>query len=140
MRRAQSRTLRAYYIADTKSSSFSARWCGILSTMYTAIFIKKCVSGYVAWFEEIPGVNTQGVSKKEVKENLADVPLGGFSSRVENLRKARTLSRRLNRSRTICFNSSMKRADFLRHLRTSGCEFVREEQSTLYFGILVTIR
>ena len=40
-------------------------------TMYTAIY-KKVRSGYVAWLEEIPGVNTQGVSKKEAKENLAD--------------------------------------------------------------------
>ncbi len=39
--------------------------------MYTAIY-KKVRSGYVAWLEEIPGVNTQGVSKREAKENLAD--------------------------------------------------------------------
>ncbi len=45
--------------------------CDILPVMYTAIY-KKVRSGYVAWLEEIPGVNTQGVSKKEAKENLAD--------------------------------------------------------------------
>ncbi len=39
--------------------------------MYTAVY-KKVRSGYVAWLEEIPGVNTQGVSKKEAKENLSD--------------------------------------------------------------------
>ena len=39
--------------------------------MYTAIY-KKVRSGYVAWLEEVPGVNTQGSSKKEAKENLAD--------------------------------------------------------------------
>ncbi|MHB8710080.1 MAG: type II toxin-antitoxin system HicB family antitoxin [Minisyncoccota bacterium] len=39
--------------------------------MYTAIY-KKVRSGYVAWVEEIPGVNTQGVSKKETRDNLSD--------------------------------------------------------------------
>jgi len=39
--------------------------------MYTAIY-KKVRSGYVAWIEEIPGVNTQGDSKKEARENLSD--------------------------------------------------------------------
>ena len=40
--------------------------------MYTAIY-KKVRSGYVAWVEEIPGVNTQGVSRKETRDNLSDV-------------------------------------------------------------------
>ncbi|MDE1919072.1 MAG: type II toxin-antitoxin system HicB family antitoxin [Patescibacteria group bacterium] len=39
--------------------------------MYTAIY-KKVRSGYIAWVEEIPGVNTQGASKKEARENLSD--------------------------------------------------------------------
>lgn len=39
--------------------------------MYTAIY-KKVRSGYVAWVEEIPGVNTQGDSKREARENLSD--------------------------------------------------------------------
>ncbi|OGG67789.1 hypothetical protein A3C95_02095 [Candidatus Kaiserbacteria bacterium RIFCSPHIGHO2_02_FULL_56_30] len=39
--------------------------------MYTAIY-KKVRSGYVAWIEEIPGVNTQGVSRKETRDNLSD--------------------------------------------------------------------
>ena len=43
----------------------------ILLRMYTAIY-KKVRSGYVAWVEEIPGVNTQVISKKEVRENLSD--------------------------------------------------------------------
>lgn len=41
------------------------------TSMYTAIY-KKVRSGYVAWLEEIPGVNTQGDSKKEARENLSD--------------------------------------------------------------------
>jgi len=39
--------------------------------MLTAVY-KKVSSGYVAWVEEIPGVNTQGATKMEAKENLAD--------------------------------------------------------------------
>jgi len=39
--------------------------------MLTAVY-KKGRSGYVAWVEEIPGINTQGATKAEAKENLAD--------------------------------------------------------------------
>ena len=39
--------------------------------MYTAVY-KKTRAGYVAWVDEIPGVNTQGGTKKEAKENLLD--------------------------------------------------------------------
>jgi len=39
--------------------------------MYTAIY-KRTRSGYVAWIEEIPGVNTQGKTKKAATANLRD--------------------------------------------------------------------
>lgn len=39
--------------------------------MLTAIY-KKVRSGYIAWVEEIPGVNTQGHTKMEARENLED--------------------------------------------------------------------
>lgn len=39
--------------------------------MFTAIY-KKVAKGYVSWIEEIPGVNTQGGTKKEARENLQD--------------------------------------------------------------------
>ena len=39
--------------------------------MLTAVY-KKVRSGYVAWVEEIPGVNTQGHTKIEARENLED--------------------------------------------------------------------
>lgn len=38
---------------------------------FTAIY-KKDGNMYVGWVEEIPGVNTQGRTKKEVKENLKE--------------------------------------------------------------------
>ena len=39
--------------------------------MLTAVY-KKMRSGYVAWVEEIPGVNTQGRTKAEARGNLED--------------------------------------------------------------------
>ena len=39
--------------------------------MYTAVYTKT-KSGYVAWIEEIPGVNTQGKTKKATTANLHD--------------------------------------------------------------------
>ena len=39
--------------------------------MLTAVY-KKVRSGYVAWVEEIPGVNTQGATKAQARTNLAD--------------------------------------------------------------------
>ncbi len=41
---------------------------------FTAIY-KKRGSRYIAWVEEIPGVNTQGKTKKEVKGNLEEALL-----------------------------------------------------------------
>lgn len=38
---------------------------------FTAIY-KKEGRSYVGWVEEVPGVNTQGNTKKEVKENLKE--------------------------------------------------------------------
>lgn len=38
---------------------------------FTAIY-KKEGKFYIGWIEEVPGVNTQGNSKKEVKENLKE--------------------------------------------------------------------
>lgn len=43
----------------------------IIECMYTAIY-KKTKSGYVAWIEEVPGVNTQGKTKKIAEANLHD--------------------------------------------------------------------
>ena len=38
---------------------------------YTAVF-KKSGRWFVAWIEEIPGVNTQGKTMQEARENLRD--------------------------------------------------------------------
>ncbi len=39
--------------------------------MLTAVY-KKVRSGYVAWVEEIPGVNTQSHTKAQARANLTD--------------------------------------------------------------------
>lgn len=41
---------------------------------FTAIY-KKRGKWYLGWIEEIPGVNTQGKTLEEVKENLKDALL-----------------------------------------------------------------
>ena len=41
---------------------------------FTAVY-KKSGKWYLGWIEEIPGVNTQGKTLKEVKENLKEALL-----------------------------------------------------------------
>jgi predicted RNase H-like HicB family nuclease len=38
----------------------------------TAVFVEDPEGGYSAYIEEIPGVNTQGETLEEVRENLKD--------------------------------------------------------------------
>ena len=45
-----------------------------MSQQFTAVY-KKSGKWYLGWIEEIPGVNTQGKTLKEVKENLKEALL-----------------------------------------------------------------
>ena len=45
-----------------------------MARQFTAIY-KKSRKWYLGWIEEIPGVNTQGKTLKEVKENLREALL-----------------------------------------------------------------
>jgi len=45
-----------------------------MSKQFTAIY-KKTGKWYLGWVEEIPGVNTQGKTLKETKENLKEALL-----------------------------------------------------------------
>lgn len=45
-----------------------------MARQFTAIY-KKRKKWYLGWIEEIPGVNTQGRTLKEVKENLKEALL-----------------------------------------------------------------
>jgi predicted RNase H-like HicB family nuclease len=69
--------------------------------MYTAIY-KKVRFGYVAWLEEIPGVNTQGSSKKEAKENLSDALSEFLLARRALTKRANSRSNSLVRERFVC--------------------------------------
>ena len=42
-----------------------------MKQQFTAVY-KKRGKYYIGWVEEIPGVNTQGKSRAEVKENLRE--------------------------------------------------------------------
>lgn len=50
---------------------FSCSTIGIMKQKFTAVYTKKG-KWYVGWIEEIAGVNTQGRTMKEVRENLRD--------------------------------------------------------------------
>ncbi len=45
-----------------------------MSRQFTAVY-KKSGKWYLGWVEEIPGVNTQGKTLKEAKENLKEALL-----------------------------------------------------------------
>jgi len=45
-----------------------------MSKQFTAIY-KESGKWYLGWIEEIPGVNTQGKTLKETKENLKEAVL-----------------------------------------------------------------
>ena len=61
--------------------------------MYTAVY-EKVPQGYIAWLEEIPGVLTQGKTKRETQENLKDA----FK---EFMLARRMLARKETRGKTI---------------------------------------
>ncbi|PIR83016.1 HicB family protein [Candidatus Kaiserbacteria bacterium CG10_big_fil_rev_8_21_14_0_10_56_12] len=66
--------------------------------MYTAIY-KKVRSGYLAWIEEIPGVNTQGASRKEARANLADALSEFLIARRALTKRARSRGASIARER-----------------------------------------
>jgi predicted RNase H-like HicB family nuclease len=57
--------------------------------MFTAIY-KKVPSGYIAWVEEIPGVNTQGYTKAEARDNLGDALQEFVAARRALTKRGRT--------------------------------------------------
>lgn len=42
-----------------------------IKRQFTAVY-KKSGKWYIGWIEEVPGVNTQGATLKELKENLKE--------------------------------------------------------------------
>ena len=49
---------------------------------FTAVYQKRG-DHYIAWVEEIPGTNTQGSTKREIRENLKELPRIFVVSQVE---------------------------------------------------------
>jgi len=70
--------------------------------MLTAVY-KKVRSGYIAWVEEIPGVNTQGATKAEVRENLADALREFVAARRTLTKRESTRGEALVRERIPAF-------------------------------------
>jgi len=54
----------------------------MMTKAFTAVY-KKTGKWFSAWVEEIPGVNTQGKTKKEAQENLKDALLLSLSANRE---------------------------------------------------------
>lgn len=66
-----------------------------MKKQFTAVY-KKTGKWYSAWVEEIPGVNTQGETLKEARENLLDaLKLTLEANRVLTLRGNKKVTREL---------------------------------------------
>lgn len=68
--------------------------------MFTAVY-KKVRSGYVAWIEEIPGVNTQGYTKSEARNNLSDALKEFVAARRTLTKNAKARGSTLVRERLV---------------------------------------
>lgn len=68
--------------------------------MFTAVY-KKVKEGYVAWVEEIPGVNTQGATKTEARTNLADALREFVAARRALTKRESTQGKALVRERIL---------------------------------------
>jgi predicted RNase H-like HicB family nuclease len=47
---------------------------------FTAVYVEDPTVGYSAYVEEIPGVNSQGETLDEAKENLLEALKNGFGN------------------------------------------------------------
>ena len=66
-----------------------------MKKQFTAVY-KKTGKWYTAWVEEIPGVNTQGKTLKETRENLLDaLKLTIEANRLLMLKKNKNVTREL---------------------------------------------
>ena len=70
----------------------------------TAIFEPCDEGGYIAYIEEIPGINSQGDTIEEAKENLADAINLVFEERRSNQKRDRNKRVRKLISQTLSFS------------------------------------
>lgn len=66
-----------------------------MKKQFTAVY-KKTGKWYSAWVEEIPGVNTQGETLRETRENLLDaLKLALEANRLLTLKENKKVTREL---------------------------------------------
>ncbi len=70
----------------------------------TAIFDPCKEGGYIAYLEEIPGINSQGETIEEAKENLTEAINIVFEERRSNLRKNKNKGVMKLTTQTLTFN------------------------------------
>ena len=68
----------------------------------TAVFEPCDEGGYIAYVQEIPGINTQGETIEEAKENLADAVNLVFEEMRATYKKGRT-SKLITQTMTFSF-------------------------------------
>jgi predicted RNase H-like HicB family nuclease len=68
----------------------------------TAVFEPCDEGGYIAYVQEIPGINTQGETIEEAKENLADAVNLVFKEMRATIKKGRT-SKLITQTMTFSF-------------------------------------
>jgi predicted RNase H-like HicB family nuclease len=68
----------------------------------TAVFESCDEGGFIAYVQEIPGINTQGETIEEAKENLADAVNLVFEEMRATIKKGRT-SKLITQTMTFSF-------------------------------------
>lgn len=68
----------------------------------TAVFEPCDEGGFIAYVQEIPGINTQGETIEEAKENLADAVNLVFEEMRATIKKSRT-SKLITQTMTFSF-------------------------------------
>ena len=89
---------------------------------FTAVF-RRVPEGYIAFVEELPGANTQGVTLDEARTNLHEVVALGAGSEP-NVGTGIHLWKR--RDSGTAEGQWVKRRELVRHLERHGCELLRE--------------
>jgi predicted RNase H-like HicB family nuclease len=89
-----------------------------MKTGYTAV-IKQENDWWIGWIEEVPGVNCQERTREELVETLRLT----LREALEFNRQEALAAADADFQKEKC---RMNRKDFLRHLRSHGCEMLRE--------------
>lgn len=91
----------------------------------TAVFEEAEEGGYIAFFEELPGVNTQGETLEEAKINLLDA----LDFVMDTQRREPGKEKGNQRITPVCF---MKTKGFIKFLNQQHCLLIREGSNQLF--------